>query len=300
MNNNALYLSGPKGILLFFAKCALAIMPADMLCSIAKRCVPAILGKFGGRSRYQACIEAIHKASLAGMNFGVSDIGRSGEIASIRHVHDTLKSRNETIRIFDVGANIGNFAKEAVSTFSADNCKIYCFEPSPETFRALCRNSASKNIMPFNFALGDSRGSFPLFVSERDSGLSSLYNRRLAHIGIAMRPIADVEVRTLDDVCLENGIEHIHFLKLDVEGNEISVLKGSGGLLSRGAIDFIQFEFGGCNIDSRTYFQDFYYMLGNTFDFFRICADGLYPVESYKESNEIFMPVNYLAQKKGL
>ena len=50
----------------------------------------------------------------------------------------------------------------------------------------------------------------------------------------------------------------IDLLKLDVEGNELLALKGLSDSIEY--IKIIQFEFGGSNIDSRTYFQDFYYL----------------------------------------
>ncbi len=36
-----------------------------------------------------------------------------------------------------------------------------------------------------------------------------------------------------------------HFLKLDIEGHELAALQGAQKLLSRGAVDVIQFELGG-------------------------------------------------------
>ncbi len=69
-------------------------------------------------------------------------------------------------------------------------------------------------------------------------------------------------------------------------------------MLGSGAVDFIQFEFGGCNIDSRTYFQDFYYLLNDRYKISRILKDGLYPISRYKEMYEAFTTTNYLAEKK--
>ncbi|WP_445778772.1 hypothetical protein [Shewanella sp.] len=44
-------------------------------------------------------------------------------------------------------------------------------------------------------------------------------------------------------------------IKIDIEGHELSVLKVFGAAIE--ATKVIQFEFGDCNIDTRTYFQDF-------------------------------------------
>ena len=49
----------------------------------------------------------------------------------------------------------------------------------------------------------------------------------------------------------------IDYIKIDVEGHELDALEGFGDLIKK--VRLIQFEFGGCNIDTRTYFQDFWY-----------------------------------------
>jgi hypothetical protein len=84
---------------------------------------------------------------------------------------------------------------------------------------------------------------------------------------------------------------------LDIEGHELNALKGAKEMINKNAIDFIQFEFGGCNIDSRTYFQDFFYLLKNKFKIYRILTDGLFEIVEYKETHEVFITVNYLAER---
>lgn len=108
----------------------------------------------------------------------------------------------------------------------------------------------------------------------------------------------EIEIKTIDEFCSENEIRHIHFLKLDIEGHEKSALNGASKILSSGCVNFIQFEFGGCNIDSRTYFQDFYYQLKEDYKIFRIVKDGLFEIKHYKEIYEIFITTNFLAEKR--
>ncbi len=48
----------------------------------------------------------------------------------------------------------------------------------------------------------------------------------------------------MDDYCKINKIEHIHLVKIDVEGHEIKVLNGGINMIRNKQIDFIQFEFG--------------------------------------------------------
>jgi hypothetical protein len=108
-----------------------------------------------------------------------------------------------------------------------------------------------------------------------------------------------VEINTIDEFCSANGIRHIHFLKMDVEGNELNILYGAKQMIESDSIDFIQFEFGGCNIDSRTYFQDFFYLLKDRYHIYRILKKGLFQIDTYSEKYEIFTTTNYLAQRKN-
>ena len=64
-------------------------------------------------------------------------------------------------------------------------------------------------------------------------------------------------------------------------------------------INVIQFEFGGCNIDTKTFFQDFWYFFEERgFDLFRISPFGLIHITKYRETDEFFVSTNYLAKKK--
>ena len=63
-------------------------------------------------------------------------------------------------------------------------------------------------------------------------------------------------------------------IKMDIEGFELFALKGAQEAL-KGQIQLIQFEFGGANIDSRTFFKDFWLLLSPTFDIYRLSTKGL-------------------------
>jgi len=66
-------------------------------------------------------------------------------------------------------------------------------------------------------------------------------------------------------------------------------------MLRAGAIHWIQFEFGGCNIDSRTYFRDFFDLLNPQYDVYRLLRNGLFPIRSYHETQEVFTTTNFIA-----
>ena len=88
-----------------------------------------------------------------------------------------------------------------------------------------------------------------------------------------------------------------NILKMDVEGHELDVLIGAKQSLN--SIEIIQFEFGGCNIDTRTFLQDFWYFLQDrNFELFRVTPRGVRLINNYQESDEIFSTTNYIAVRK--
>jgi len=253
-----------------------------------------------GRTILQPYFERLHRFCLEAMNFGgnADNVKRSGEIWVIHRLAQFL-SDDEIAIVFDVGAHVGNYSLEVLSGFGK-KLLLYIFEPSKNTFYLLRQNLASyQNVKFFNFGFGENDETAVLYSDKNLSALSSVYDRKLEHVRIEMKFKEEIKLRRLSNFCLENGINHIHLLKLDVEGNEFNVLKGAEELVNARSIDLIQFEFGGCNIDSRTFFRDFYYFLKPNYQIYRIVKNGIAPITKYNESCEIFMTVNYLAVSKN-
>lgn len=239
--------------------------------------------------------EKLYIISLKGMNIGGGfDSSTSGETWVMKYLVKKLPREKQAI-IFDVGANQGNYTKQLLSLWG-NRANIYCFEPSKKTFEILYnRLEQYKNIELYNFGFGEREESVSLYFESEGSILASVYKRQLDHLGFSMNYEEKVRLRTIDNFCRDAGIEHIDFLKLDVEGHELKVLTGAKNLISSNSIDFIQFEFGGCNLDSRTYFNDFFYLLNGKYKIFRVIPDGLFTIEQYKETHEIFTTTNFLA-----
>lgn len=254
------------------------------------------VGEHHGKSSHQDFFRAVHRQALKGMGLSNdADIQRSGEAGVLRYIQGELARRGvaEPV-VFDAGANVGHYA--AMVLDSVAGAAVYSFEPSPTAFRSLqdVASRAPARCRAFNVGLSDRPREATLHTNSLGSGLASLYKRQLDQFGEGPGGSEPVRLETIDGFCGANGIAHIHFLKIDVEGHEIAVLDGARGMLDRRAIDFIQFEFGGCNIDSRTFLRDFW----NRLDGFAICKilkDGLYKLSSYSESDEIFAYQNFLA-----
>jgi FkbM family methyltransferase len=233
---------------------------------------------------------------LSGIGSGV-EAADSGEKVVLKFL------KGESYTIFDVGANKGQYLNMIFNELTGKDAEIHAFEPGKYTFEILKQNSPdSPKIKLNNIALSSRDGELSLYYNEEGSGLASLTKRKLDHFNIAFSKSEKVKVTTLDNYCRNNGISHIHLLKLDVEGHELDVLKGAASMFSSRSIDIVTFEFGGTNIDTRSFFQDFYYFFKeHNMDLFRITPSGyLFPIDKYKEEYEQFITTNFVAKKTGL
>lgn len=144
------------------------------------------------------------------------------------------KSRTARSRLFvDVGANFGYFSL-LWAGLHPDN-KAIAFEPAREAGAALSgnisRNRLGDRVSLAAKAAGDARGQVSLEENPSQTGWS-----RIAPSGNTL-----VEMVTLDDE-LSGVAEDIEFLKIDAEGHDWAVLKGSTGLFKNRRIRTAVFE----------------------------------------------------------
>lgn len=263
-----------------------------------KKIIVRLLNTVTGKTRFQGFYEALLKVSLVAMNYGDGEFRTSGELNVFSIIKKKFKNKKDLV-IFDVGGNVGNYSK-SLALFFGSNTTIHSFEPSKKTFKRFVETTTTfSNIIPYNFGFGEAEDKMLLYTDTDFSGLASVYQRNLKHFGVDMDASEEISITTIDKFCSSSNINHIHFLKLDIEGHELKALIGAKKMIMSKKIDMIQFEFGGCNIDSRTYFRDFFYLLKEDYKIYRILKDGLFELNQYKESYEIFLNVNYLAIRKS-
>ena len=204
----------------------------------------------------------------------------------------------------DIGGNVGNYTQEVLNMYP--DIKVYIFEPSI-TNKSILEDTFGNlsNVKISAYALSDKSRAAVLYSNKPGSGLASLSNRRLEHFDIMMDNKEDIKIHRFDEIwpSLSEQSTNIYtnkrqkiidYVKIDVEGHELAVLNGFGKFIENMAL--IQFEFGGTNIDSRTYFQDFWYFFRiNKFTIYRISPSGLIKIHKYKEIDEIFLTTNYIA-----
>lgn len=245
------------------------------------------------RKRFEKLNKLLFKLSLRGLgilNHETSII--SGEQSFLMK---TMPGRKGVL--IDVGANKGNYSKEALRY--NPTMTSYAIEPHPLTFKQLLENTKDNStIIPINKGLASSAGRLQLFdYSDKDgSSHASLFKDVITEIHAAGRAVAhDIEVTTIDDLVDSEKICEIALLKIDTEGNELDILNGARETLSRNIIKIIHFEFNEMNIASRANFRDFWKLLDN-YKLYRLLPQEMLEIESYNTLTcEIYAYQNIVA-----
>ncbi len=145
---------------------------------------------------------------------------------------------NPNCVIVDLGANKGDFARQARSRFDAQCIAI---EATPALAAALEGDSSLPGraaLRVMNCAISNSHDPITFYVSRDHSEKSSIVAKSA---GDDSAPLT-VPGKTLDDVIIENKLSRINLLKVDIEGAELQMIRSlSDDTLAK--IDQITIEF---------------------------------------------------------
>jgi FkbM family methyltransferase len=143
--------------------------------------------------------------------------------------HDTALGRDRFATVIDVGANKGQFAVYARIRWPS--ARLICFEPLPIPRAKLMRVTHGQAEI-HDCALGAAPGEGRMHLATRtdSSSLLALGARQKAIFGMEESGEFRVQIKRLD-ACLFTPLQRPVLLKIDVQGFELEVLKGSTGLL---------------------------------------------------------------------
>jgi FkbM family methyltransferase len=132
-----------------------------------------------------------------------------------------------------VGAHVGAFSISSGKVLKKG--LVISFEPHPHIYPLLKLNvylNRLKNVVPLNIAVADFCGKTVLSVPEDPAA---------SYLGpdISSKGTFEVQVRTIDNVCLEKGIKRVNFIKIHAEGSEMAILKGASNILAENELGLV-------------------------------------------------------------
>jgi FkbM family methyltransferase len=208
------------------------------------------------------------------------------------------KSQRTQLEFFDIGANRGNYTQVLLDRLSNKklDARINVFEPTKSCFQMLGKRfEAFSNIMLNQTAASNADGYLPIYYDHEGSALASMHHRNLSAMGMSLNETELVQATRLDTYIKAKQITHIHLLKIDIEGHELAAFEGMGEYLRGDFVDFIQFEYGGANLDSKTSLMDIYTLLESRgFVLGKLMPKGI-ELRTYQAWMETFQYANYAA-----
>ena len=135
--------------------------------------------------------------------------------------------------VVDVGAHIGLYSLIAAKRVGPGG-KVIAIEPDPENFKILRKNillNRSKNIEALECAAYSAREKLKLFLPELEQG-RTIFNTVMQDRAKTSINFLEVEANTLDNILESKNITEVNWIKIDVEGAELEVLKGAVNTLS--------------------------------------------------------------------
>lgn len=143
---------------------------------------------------------------------------------TIRHL---LKLCKPNFTFIDVGTNIG-FYSITMAKFLSQG-QVHSFEPNPYIFKLFQNNLALNNLPNIKanpFGLSDKSETLTIRFSKSNLGTSSVYKTNSDFS-------ETIQLRPFDEYCNENNIQNIDVIKVDIEGGELSFLKGATKTINR-------------------------------------------------------------------
>lgn len=125
--------------------------------------------------------------------------------------------------VVDIGSNVGNHAYFFKNICNAS--RVLCFEPLPSNIELLEKNCKGCEI----YTVGLSSETRPGHIEMIDSVDSNSGTGRISNTGV------EIVLKTLDSYDLEG----VTFIKIDVEGHELEVLKGALQTIERTKPDLL-------------------------------------------------------------
>jgi FkbM family methyltransferase len=134
--------------------------------------------------------------------------------------------------VVDVGAHIGLYSLIAAKRVGSSG-KVIAIEPDPENCKLLQRNveiNKLTNVSILELAAFSSTSKLKLYLPGKERGFTKL-STLMANRAVTEN-FLEIDATTLDCLLVTQGITEVNWIKIDVEGAELEVLKGAAITLS--------------------------------------------------------------------
>jgi len=202
-------------------------------------------------------------------------------------------------RVIDVGCNVGEWSY-LLRELGYKGSTLMVDLDADAISKAVLKNSEYKMSTEYVCSAITSGTEFETtFYKGMHSEHNSIYD--MTAIGnFETKTQRSVPSITLDWLVEQRKINHVAFLKLDIEGGEFDALKGASSLLKRQLIDFVQFEYGLASMAAKVFLTDIVKLL-QQFDYttFKVMPNSLKKVEMSTLLNSAYSCSNFLAVSPG-
>src|ERR671914_2447672 len=142
--------------------------------------------------------------------------------------------------VVDIGAHMGRYTIISSKRVGA-NGKVVAIEAHPNNFEMLNRNiklNQLTNVVPLNYAVYSKETKIKLYLPDEESGYTMHHSIMPNYIFTKYKDktedkFVEVSANTLDYFLQMKEITDVNWIKIDVEGAEFEVLKGSHNVLSK-------------------------------------------------------------------
>lgn len=191
----------------------------------------------------------------------------------------------------DVGASVGEWSHRAFVHFGED-VQAVLYEPRASAFSELEKEfSDSSNVVMESMAVADQNGS--TFFVERTHGEHSSLQGDLGE-DEKVTTSYEVQITTLSAASKQWPFDAVDFLKVDVEGFDLDVLRGGGDLFAKQKVGFVQFEYNSSwKKHYNTLGEALRLLRGYEYDVFLLKSEGIFEYD-YSKLGEFWRYANFV------
>lgn len=189
------------------------------------------------------------------------------EIAPIMDVLPKAVLKENGLAVMDVGANAGLWTASLLEYFGHYVGEVHMFEPMPGNLKRLHAAMSDglygahvDKLRVNEHGISEQEGTATIHFENEFTGLASIDNV-VSVMPASFRKLdkaREIRLDTLDAYCERNGVEFIDVLKIDIEGHELSALRGCQRLLREKKIGLVCYECGVHQLGRREFYKDFY------------------------------------------